>query len=312
MAGLIKQLGWRAEALGWDAYQGLFRSMRLERASDAGAALMRAAGPRLSVHHVARVNMSIAFPEASERELDANLDAMWDNVGRVLGEFPNTHRFDVGPQSEQVSVVGAERLAELDRAGQPAVLVSGHFANWELMAAVIMRHMRDCRVAYRPVNNPLVDQRIGAQRAAYGVKVFAPKGAGGAKALMSAMKSGASAAFLVDQKMNDGIEAPLFGRPAMTPSAPARMALRYGCPVVPMSIRRLDGPRFRVEIHEPLAAPSGTDSAAVLDMTTRINAFIEGCIRATPSQWFWLHRRFEKPLYRRPVRSSSSTSSGSI
>jgi KDO2-lipid IV(A) lauroyltransferase len=301
---VLQQIGFAAETAGWNAYQGLFRAIGLERASDAGAALLRRIGPMASVNHVARVNMGVAFPDASERELDGLLDAAWDNFGRLLGEFPNTHRFDFSPESDQIEVQGADILAELDRAGQPAVLIGGHFANWELMAAVIVRQMRDCRITYRHANNPAIDRAIIAQRQAYGVNILAPKGGQGAKAIMAALKDGASVALMNDQKMNDGIAAPFFGREAMTASGPARMALRYDCPIVPMGIVRKDGPRFKVTVHEPLEKPDRDDPQAILKLVTAINQFIESEIRKAPSQWFWVHRRFEKPLYRKDAGSS--------
>jgi KDO2-lipid IV(A) lauroyltransferase len=300
----LQSLGYRAEALGWDAYQGLFRSMGLERASDAGASLLRALGPRFGVHNVARTNMRIAFPEASERELDGLLVEMWDNFGRLLGEFPNTHRFDFSPGSDQIETEGTDILAEYDRQGQPVVLIGGHFANWELLAATIVRHMHDCRITYRHANNPIIDRRIIEQRRAYGVRILAPKGGHGAKELMAALKDGASVALMNDQKMNDGIAAPFLGREAMTASGPSRMALRYDCPIVPMSIVRKDGPRFKIKVHDPLDKPDKDAPDAILQLVTRINQFIEAQIRRAPAQWFWVHRRFEKPLYRKPDASS--------
>ncbi len=301
---ILQTLTFGAESLGWNAYQGLFRSMGLERASDAGAALLRRIGPLASVHQVARANMRIAFPEASERELDGLLDAAWDNFGRVLGEFPNTHRFDFSADSDQIEVEGADILAEYDRTGQPVVLVGGHFANWEVMPAVIVRHMRDCRITYRHANNPSIDKAIIEQRRAYGVNILAPKGGQGAKAIMAALKDGASVALMNDQKMNDGIAAPFFGREAMTASGPARMALRYDCPLVPMGIVRKDGARFKVTVYEPIEKPARDDPDAVLKTVTKVNQFVESEIRKAPSQWFWVHRRFEKPLYRKDAGSS--------
>lgn len=287
------------ETLGWTAYQGAFRAMGLERASDAGAALLRRIGPLASVQHVARVNMALAFPDATEREINRLLDAMWDNFGRVLGEFPNTHRFDFSESSDQIEVEGLDILREIDRSGRPAVLVGGHFANWEVMPAVIVRHMRDCRITYRHANNPAIDRAIVEQRKAYGVNIFAPKGGTGAKEIMQALKEGASVALMNDQKMNDGIAAPFLGRQAMTASGPARMALRYDCPLVPMSIVRKDRTRFKVTVFEPMDKPAGTDAAAILELVTRVNRFIEAQILRAPAQWFWVHRRFEKELYRK-------------
>ncbi|MEO1038536.1 MAG: lysophospholipid acyltransferase family protein [Pseudomonadota bacterium] len=314
MTGVLQKIGWRAEALAWDGYQSLFRSFGLERASAAGAGLLKTLGPLASVHHVARVNMRIAFPHAHEREIDALLERMWDNFGRLAGEFPNTHRFDMSPNSADITVVGSEILDELARTGQPAVLVSGHFANWELLGAVIMQHLPRCRVTYRHANNPIIDRRITAQRAAYGVRVFAPKGEQGAKEIMKALKAGASVGLMNDQKMNDGIAAPFFGVPAMTASGPARLALRYDAPIVPMSVRRVDGPRFTVTVHEPLARPKAQDrTEAVFETVCRINAFLEDRIREAPAQWFWVHRRFDKAIYKPgaalPVQSASAAGS---
>ncbi|PWE17695.1 lipid A biosynthesis acyltransferase [Marinicauda salina] len=298
MTSLLQNLGWRAEALGWDAYQGLFRSMGLERASDAGARLLRMLGPRTKPHHIARVNMQIAFPDAHPRELDQLLDRMWDNFGRLAGEFPNLHRFDLSPDSEHVEFHGREVLEEMQRTGQPAVLISGHLANWELMPAMIMRHLPTCRITYRHANNPFIDRRIVDQREAYGVKIFAPKGGLGAKEIMKALGEGHSVALLNDQKMNDGIAAPFFGREAMTASGPARMALRFRVPLLPMSVRRIEGVRFRMQVHEPIELPEGQGPEAVRETVTRINRFMEDRINEAPAQWFWVHRRFDKAIYR--------------
>lgn len=299
MTSILQQIGWRAEALGWDAYQGLFRAMGLERASAAGAALFKRLGPLTSAHHVARVNMRVAFPDAHEREIDALLDEMWDNFGRLFGEFPNTHRFDMSPNSSQVTVEGVEILEQINRSGEPTVLFSGHFANWELIGVTLMQHLKSCRVTYRHANNPFIDRRIIEQRKAYGVEIFAPKGGIGAKEIMKSLKQGYSVGLMNDQKMNDGIGVPFFGREAMTASGPARLALRHGAPLVPMSIRRVEGTRFAVKVHEPLDTPDPASPTAIHETVSQINRFIEARIMEAPAQWFWVHRRFEKSLYKK-------------
>ncbi len=312
MSGLLATLSRRVERLAWDGYTAGFRAMGLKRASDAGAALLRRVGPLTGVHHIARTKMRIAFPDAGQAELDGYLNAMWDNLGRTLGEVANMDRIDMTPGGAHLEAVNLQALDAINAAGRAVVFVGGHFANWEMQPAFIGHYMTNCGIAYRAVNNPLVEDRIRAMRTAYGVNFFAPKGAAGARVIMSELKSGASIAMLTDQKMNDGIAAPFLGREGMTPSAPARMALRYGLDVVPMSLQRLDGVRFRITVHDPLERPEGTGSDAVLALTTRINAFLEDQIRAAPPQWFWVHRRFEKALYRKSDTSSASSASGSI
>ena len=297
---IMQAIGQRAEALGWDGYQGLVRTMSVERASDFGASVGGRLGPLLSPHRVARRNMELIFPAATAREIDALLVAMWDNIGRLLGEFPNLHRMDLKATGESIRLEGRDVIDELARQGDPVVFVGGHFANWEVLAAVLANAMPKCRMTYRHANNPLIDQRIVNQRAAYGVEIFAPKGEAGAKEALKALQTGHSVALMNDQKMNDGIEAPFFGLPAMTASGPARMALKYGAPLVPMSIVRRHGANFTVKVYEPLPRPQAADRAdAILDMVTSVNRFIEARILETPAQWFWVHRRFAKDVYRK-------------
>jgi KDO2-lipid IV(A) lauroyltransferase len=98
---------------------------------------------------------------------------------------------------------------------------------------------------------------------------------------------------LVDQKMNDGIAVPFFGRDAMTAPAIAELALRYDCTVLPARVERLPGAKFHVTVFPPHPLPTSGDKAAdVLALMTTINATLEGWIRERPGHWFWLHRRW--------------------
>jgi KDO2-lipid IV(A) lauroyltransferase len=98
---------------------------------------------------------------------------------------------------------------------------------------------------------------------------------------------------LVDQKMNDGIEVPFFGRPAMTAPALASFALRFRCPVIPARILRLGPGRFRIIWEPDLALPdSGDRPRDVAAFMAEVNATVERWVRAEPQSWLWLHRRW--------------------
>jgi KDO2-lipid IV(A) lauroyltransferase len=178
------------------------------------------------------------------------------------------------------------------------VLVSGHFANWEVMAAVIAASGLDCRVTYRAANNPYVDQRIINTRARYGVRLFAPKGGMGSRDLLETLKDGQSVSFMNDQKFNGGIAAPFFGRTVHSAGAPTRVALRFGAVMQPMSVVRLPGARFRVTIHEPLDLVRTGDREHDVEAGVRkINAFVEDRVRERPAEWFWVHKRWPQEDY---------------
>ena len=297
----LTRLGHRGEALAWDAYTAFFRSMSIDKASDRAAKLLRFIGPKTSAHRIARINMQRCFPEAAEPELDRLLNNMWDGFGRLFGEMPHLDKFaDPDFFNERVEFVGRETLEKARENGQSLVIVSLHNSNWEISGAALMQSGLNCHMAYRPANNPFIDQRILQTRASYGIKLMAAKGGEGAKRLIGALKSGQSVALMNDQKMNDGVEAPFFGHPSMTAPGSTRLAMRNKYPMVPVSIRRLGGVRFRVTVHDPIKMSENPDKAkAIIETVTSFNQWAESVIREAPEQWFWVHRRWAKDVYRK-------------
>lgn len=298
-ASLLTRIGWRVEAAAWDAYAAWYKIKGIDRASDAAGDLLRRIGPLTPTQRIARINMQRCFPEAAEPEIDRLLGGMWENFGRLAGEMPHLGVF-AGPEfEERVEFIGRERLEAARDAGQPLVLIGMHNANWEIAAAAISQTGLPCHITYRPANNVLIDKRISNMRVGYGVKTLTAKGGEGAKQIMQALKAGESVALMNDQKMNDGVAAPFFGHPAMTAPGPTRLAMRHNCPLVPISVRRTEGARFRVEILEPIEISQHPDrNAAIVETVTRINQWVESEIRKAPEQWFWVHRRWAKDVYR--------------
>lgn len=298
---LLKEIGWRLEVLGFDLFCALFRLPPTDWTSAAGAALFKTLGPLTSAHRTADLSLILAFPDMAPRDRARLLAHQWDNFGRYIFEFPLTHRLT--PAGGRVEVVGGERLAAIAASGAPAILISGHFSNLEVMAAVIVAAGITCNVTYRAANNPYVDQRIIASRRRYGVTLFAPKGAEGGRELLEALSAGRSIAMLNDQRYDAGIAAPFFGRKVMTNPAAVRLALRFGAPIQPMSIERLKGARFRCIIHPPIEITDTGHRASDIEAgVAQVNAFIEGCVRKRPGEWWWLHRRWPASDYAAAAR----------
>ena len=240
--------------------------------------------------------MRLAFPHMGDAERRRLLREQWDNLGRSFFEFPITDKLT--PAHGRVEVEGLWRLEALVARKEAAVLISGHFANVEVMAGVIAWSGLDCRVTYRAANNPLVDRRIIATRARYGVKLFAPKGADGSRDLLKSLQAGQSVSFMNDQKFNGGVAAPFFGRTVHTAGAPTRLALRFSGELLPMSVQRLPKARFRVVVHEPIRlAQTGDRDRDLQTGVRKINAFVEARILERPAEWFWVHRRWPNDAY---------------
>ncbi len=296
---LGKKLGWRFEALAYDFVCLLLKPFSFDQISAFGGWIVGKIGPLTSKQNIARKGLEIAFPDATEDDIKKLLKDQWNNTGRTFAEFPVLHRLDVSEGNEQIKVVGGERLKDIIKSGKPIVIVTGHFANWEIMAMVLTQWGLNVQITYRPINNPHIDKRVRDQREAYGTKLMVPKsGPKGARELLDALKRGESIAILNDQKFNQGIVIPFFGKDAMTAPGPTRLALASGAPLVPLSLTR-DKANFTMTVHEPIMLKeTGTRPKDVEAGVLRINEFVEDRIREKPDQWFWVHRRWPKELYK--------------
>ncbi|HUC61090.1 MAG TPA: lipid A biosynthesis lauroyl acyltransferase [Alphaproteobacteria bacterium] len=271
-----------------------FRLLPLDAASWLGGRLARLVGPLLPVARVAERNLARCFPEMDAATRRRTLAAMWDNLGRVLAEYPHLGEFDVYRPGARVEVVGAEYLDALRDDGKPALFFSAHIGNWEICPISAYRRGLPMPIFYRAPNNPFVDDLLCRARRPITAELIA-KGSRGAREALQRLSRGEHVGLLVDQKMNDGIEVPFFGRPAMTAPALAQLALRFDCPVVPAWVVRLEGARFRIMIGPPVeVAKSGDRARDVLTLMTQVNRAVEDWVRAHPEQWLWPHRRWKE------------------
>jgi Kdo2-lipid IVA lauroyltransferase/acyltransferase len=281
----------RLEAWGAASLFSGFKFLPLDSASAAGGALARRIGPFLGVSKHARRNLSRAFPKFSETEIEHVVAGMWDNLGRVAAEYPHLRNIRVFEPGGRVETHGFEHVDRAVVAGRRIIAFSGHIANWEIGMLAGAQHGISVAQIYRALNNPLMDRMIARFRGDRGELI--PKGAIAARRAIAALRRGTHLGLLADQKMNDGIPVPFFGRLAMTAPALAILALRFDCDVLPLRVERLNGACFRVTVFPPLPLPrSGEPRADAAALMARVNAILEEWIRDRPEQWLWVHRRW--------------------
>ena len=278
---------------GWGAALcfGVFGLLPLDWASAVGGALARWIGPRLGISKRARLNLAGALPELSEAAVANIVAGMWDNLGRVAAEYPHLEKIRVFDPHGVVETHGFEHMDRAVAAGRRMIIFSGHIANWEIGMLAAVQYGISVAQIYRAANNPLVDRMITRFRGTGGELI--PKGTVAARRAIGVLRRRAHLTMLADQKMNNGIPVPFFGRTAMTSSALAALALRFDCDVLPARVERLGGARFRLTVFPALPLPRcGDHHADVATLMARVNQILEGWIRDRPEEWFWLHRRW--------------------
>ena len=269
------------------AVYGIFRVMPLDAASAAGGWVGRHIGPHLSSSETARENLATAFPEKDTAAREKIVLGMWDNLGRVAAEYAHLYRI-----WERVDFQGVEMLSAVRDSGKPAIFCAAHLANWEVGAIAAKKHGVDISLVYRKPNNPGVDSLLRHARDS-GASSHIQKGSAGAREMLAVLKRNGVLGVLIDQKLNEGMAIPFFGREAMTAPALAHFALRYGCPVYPTRIERVDGCHFKMTLYPALETlRTGDQEQDTRAMLVEINRQLESWIRERPEQWLWIHRRW--------------------
>lgn len=279
---------------------GLLSVLPVAVASKLGGGLAGLIGPFLSVSRkVGDANLRLVMPELSATDRTSIIKKVWVNLGQTAAELTKLRslkevKIDSGKPGYTLEGWEENVLPYITQ-GKPAIFFTGHLANWEVMP--LMAHARglDFGFIYRAASNRSVDnilQRL--RRSCYGddVKMF-PKGAAGGKAAYAHLSKGGVLGLLVDQKLDTGLSIPFFGKQAMTMDAMASFALRFGCPVFPVHVRRLGPARLQVISDPPLVLPqTGNRQEDILTLTKDMNCVVEGWIRQQPQDWLWLHKRW--------------------
>lgn len=266
---------------------GFFRLLPLETASALGGSIMRKVGPRMGITRTALSNLDVAFPEKTAVEKQAIMRGMWENLGRVVAEYPHLSRI-----KDNVEIEGAEHLDTRLEKGGPAIFFAGHLANWEVLAVAARNMGLPIYVVYRKPNNAGVDGLLRHARNA-GAAGHIEKGKEGARDIMAHLRKGDAIGMLIDQKQSEGISMPFFGREAMTSDALARFGLKFGCKLFPVRVVRTKGAKFRVTVYPPLETVQTDDrDGDVRRLTIESNSLLEDWIREKPEEWLWIHNRW--------------------
>jgi KDO2-lipid IV(A) lauroyltransferase len=227
------------------------------------------------------------YPDMPRRERLDLCRNMGRNMGRTLYEILHCSEFQTLHHRNTVSGPGLEALQKAHAEGKGAIIVSGHFGQWEAVRSTLKSLGLETGAVYRPQTNRHYERRLYSGIAAGGQPILAT-GKIGTRALVRHVQSGGFIAILLDEKYPDGERLPFLGQPALTALVAAQLAIKYDVPLVPaFGTRMEDGTKFSVEFDSPIPA---TDS---ITMTQAFNDNLSARILANPDQWYWLLGRWK-------------------
>jgi len=256
---------------------------------------------------IARINLRIAFPEMGDAQASRITRRCYRQLGTSAAEFVHLPRMDEAYLREHVRIEGVEQVrAAMRERGQPVLVMTGHFGNWELQSHAYARLFDPMAFIVRPLRGGVLDRIVTERRELAGN--IAIRKEDSAKEVMRLLRRGVLVGILIDQNVDrrKGVPVDLFTRKAYTTFGIARLALAMRAAIVSGFIYRDPKRKFHhvlrfgppVEIDYD--APREEEVARV---TRRCNEELEKAIREAPDQWMWFHRRWktrpegEPPIY---------------
>ena len=265
----------------------IFRIVGYRFASNFGNLIGKLLGPIFRSKEIIKKNIKIFSPTIKENEINKIIKKMWGNYGRILAEYPYIPSFRKKKLDNYLMIDGLENLEKIKKNKKPALFISGHFNNFELMAMTIEREGVDLFAVYRPLNNKFLNLIMEYLRKKYICKNQIEKGLRKALVLF---KKGKSLAIMIDQRVSEGMDIELFGKNAFTTTIPAQFVKKFGCIIQPVYIQRIDSVHFKVVFDEHITFEK---NQSIEEITKYLNKWLEKKITKNPDQWIWTHNRWK-------------------
>jgi KDO2-lipid IV(A) lauroyltransferase len=195
--------------------------------------------------------------------------------------------------SRKVIILGEEHVQAALAQGRGMIAIAAHAGNWEYTVMGYGLQYRPVAVVGREMDQPWAARLARYLRQRGGNAMVAKQR--GMKEILAYLGQNRIVGVVIDQNTTTegGLLVDFFGRPARTTPVAAILA-RRGVPVLPTLSRRLADGRHLMVILPPLPMTKTGDPQADIQRHLELQSrVIEAWVRAEPSQWLWLHRRWK-------------------
>lgn len=189
---------------------------------------------------------------------------------------------------------GAEHVDAALAQGRGMIAIAAHAGNWEYTVMGYGLQYRPVAVVGRELDHPLARRLACYLRERGGNWMVAKQR--GLKDIMRHLKQNHVVGIVIDQNTasEEGLLVDFFGHPARTTPVAAMLARRADVPVLPTLSRRLPDGRHLMVIFPAIPMEKSKDiQADILRHLQAQSRALEAWVRAEPSQWLWLHRRWK-------------------
>jgi len=243
---------------------------------------------------VGAYQLAFALPELSASEHQELLKESALNVGQTLFEALAIQKISKNPE-RWITIEGRDIIEDLKAQGKGALVLFGHFGNWELIPVVYQMLDIQGVAPESPIGVPGLDKMLIDNRTNDHFTVVPRGTANSAKQMLGCLKNGGFYLMAIDQDLAkvQNLFVDFFGKPAATSQGAANVAQRFKVPVLSVFGKRLADGTHHYKIQKLSSPEYESSDQETFELTQRYTQAIEAHIRETPGQWVWFHRRWK-------------------
>ena len=239
-------------------------------------------------------HLGMAFADKkSQGEIRETAVKVFSNLGRNAAEWLNYPKLDKRWFEKNVTTQGFERLLEAHKRKKGVIILTGHFGNWELLAAYLGLFGCKGAIIARKIYVEQFNTFFVKMRGHFGHEnIYRDESP---KRVLKFLRDGGYMGVLPDQDVDslEGVFVDFFGKPAYTPTSPVKLAIKTGAALMPSLLLRTGG-RFTFFVDNEIKLDiTGDKERDVLVNTAKWMNVFEKYIRKYPDQWVWMHRRWK-------------------
>ncbi len=243
----------------------------------------------------AMTNLRASFPEKSDEELTRIAKRSLQHFMELVMDVLFTpRRIHIETYHKYVHTAGFGESLRNMLNGQNAIVITGHYGNWEVLGFALATLGFETFSIARPIDNPHIDQWVLGVREKRGQIILSKRGV--TSTAQDVLRNRAVLGLLADQNAGPkGMFVPFFGRMASTYKSIGLWAMEFNVPIiVGYARRRGDVFEFDLGISDVIYPKDWKDQSDELRyITERYTAAIEKMVREDPTQYLWIHRRWK-------------------
>ncbi|MDD5282083.1 MAG: ELM1/GtrOC1 family putative glycosyltransferase [Candidatus Omnitrophica bacterium] len=214
---------------------------------------------------------------------------VYQAFGQNLIEISFIPRINKRYLEKYIHIENRHYIGEAFKRGKGVIFLIAHEGNWELSNIICANLGFPFILFVRDQGFPRLNDLLNTYRLKQGAKLIHKQG--GLRELIDVLKNNQSIGMTTDQGGKKGEIVRFFGKSASMSTGAVKLALKYGCSIIPVFYTRVKGPHTKVILDQVYVATKSGDAQNDLhDNLQRLADIYEKYIQQYPYEYLWTYK----------------------